>query len=172
MEKKFAISRNLLVIVAVIVLIAVVAVIASTQKRELNPTLGALEPDATATPVTGETAEGAVREATEAYLVITVAGEMYEPIPLEESARYSITRGENVNVVEVTQDSVWMASSTCDNQDCVEQGTVSLENRDGRVLKNMVICMPNDVTLELYTAEEITALLLDMAGYTGEEGNE
>ena len=69
----------------------------------------------------------------------------------------------------MTADSICMHSSSCDNQDCVEQGVVSLENRSKRVLQNMVICLPNQVTLELYTAEEITQLLLSMAGYTGEE---
>ena len=37
---------------------------------------------------------------------------------------------------------------------------------------NMVICLPNEVVLQLYTPEELTALLLEMAGYTGEETDE
>ena len=178
MEKKSSISRNLLVIIIVVVLIAAAAVVAATQKRELNPTLGTLEADATATPVTEEatelpqaTAETEVQPAN-AYLVVTVAGLMYEPIPLYEEGRYTITRGDLVNTIQVTPDSIMMYESSCDNQDCVEQGVVSLENRSKRVLQNMIICLPNEVVLELYTPEELASLLLSMAGYTGEEGNE
>ena len=199
MEQKRFDKKNLLVLGAVIVLIVIVAVIAATQKRELNPTLGPLEADATAAPVVTEAASAvpvttAAPEATEApesteapasteepaaanepaqaYLVVSVAGAMYEPIPLYEEGRYTVKRGDLVNTIEVTPDSIKMHASSCDNQDCVEQGVVSLENRSKRVLQNMIICLPNEVVLELYTPEEIAALLLSMAGYTGEEGNE
>ncbi|MBQ2930444.1 MAG: NusG domain II-containing protein [Clostridia bacterium] len=199
MEQKRFDKKNLLVLGAVIVLIVIVTVIAATQKRELNPTLGPLEADATAAPVVTEAASAvpvttAAPEATEApesteapasteepaaanepaqaYLVVSVAGAMYEPIPLYEEGRYTVKRGDLVNTIEVTPDSIKMHASSCDNQDCVEQGVVSLENRSKRVLQNMIICLPNEVVLELYTPEEIAALLLSMAGYTGEEGNE
>ena len=52
-----------------------------------------------------------------------------------------------------------MKSSTCDNQDCVKQGVVTLENMEERLLGNMIICLPNQVTLSLYTTEELLALL-------------
>ena len=197
MEQKRLDKRNWIVLAAVVLLIAVVAIVAATQKRELNPTLGTLDADPTATPVVTEaavpaateapeataepdaaaepeaTAEpSAVREPAQAYLVVTVAGAMYEPIPLYETGRYTVTRGDLVNTIEVTPDSIRMHESSCDNQDCVEQGVVSLENKSKRVLQNMIICLPNEVVLELYTAEELTALLLELAGYTGEAGNE
>lgn len=205
MEQKRLDKRNLLVLGAVIVLIVIVAVIAATQKRELNPTLGPLEADATAAPVVTEAATAvpeaiaaqeataapeateapesteapasteepaAAKEPAQAYLVVSVAGAMYEPIPLYEEGRYTVKRGDLVNTIEVTPDSIKMHASSCDNQDCVEQGVVSLENRSKRVLQNMIICLPNEVVLELYTPEEIAALLLSMTGYTGEEGNE
>lgn len=199
MEQKRLDKRNLLVLGAVIVLIVIVAVIAATQKRELNPTLGPLEADATDAPVVTEAASAvpettaapeateapestevpasteepaAAKEPAQAYLVVSVAGAMYEPIPLYEEGRYTVKRGDLVNTIEVTPDSIKMHASSCDNQDCVEQGVVSLENRSKRVLQNMIICLPNEVVLELYTPEELTALLLEMAGYTGEEADE
>ena len=151
MEQKRFDKKNLIVIGVVLVLIAAAAVTALVLRKPLQ------------TEVT---------EDTRAFLVIEVAGEMYEPIELKENDRYSITRGDMVNVIEVTPTSVVMHSSTCDNQDCVLQGVVSLENRADRVLQNMILCLPNEVVLSLYTEEEVAALLLDMAGYTGEEGNE
>ena len=175
MEQKYFDKKNLVVIAALIVLIALVAVVAGALKPKLDPTLGTLEVDATAAPAaenSGEAAAETTREPAKAFLVVQVAGQMYEPIPLYEEGRYTVTRGEMTNVIEVTPDSVRMHESTCDNQDCVEQGVVSLENKDRRVLQNMIICLPNEVVLELYTPEELTALLLEMAGYTGEEADE
>ena len=101
-------------------------------------------PDATETP------------AVNAYLVVSVQGMMYEPLPLSGEGSFTIKQDENTtNTVHVTPDSVWMEHSTCDNQDCVDQGTVSLANMSTRVLSNMIICLPNQVVLELYTPETL-----------------
>ena len=132
MEQKRFDKKNLVVIAALVVLIGAVALVAALLRPKLAP----------------------VQEGTKAYLVVTVAGGTYEPIPLTEEGRYTITRGEMVNVIAVTPDSVWMHSSTCDGQDCVQQGVVSLANRNDRVLQNMVLCLPNEVILELLTEEE------------------
>lgn len=167
MEQKRFDKKNLLVIAAVLVLIAVVAVVAATQKRELNPTLGTLAADSAAAPAATDAAAPA-----EAYLVVTVAGEMYDPIPLQGEESYTITRDNKVNVIAVTPGSVTMHSASCDNQDCVKQGTVTLDNREMRVLQNAIICLPNEVVLEIYTHEEIEALLLPKAGDAGEGSNE
>lgn len=58
------------------------------------------------------------------------------------------------NVVHISPDGFYMASATCDNQDCVHQGKVTLDNRDVRLLGNQVVCLPNKVILELLTPEE------------------
>ena len=129
-------------------------------------------PDAAPTQASAETKAIPAEESAspeevgpaKAYLLVTVAGTVYEPIPLYEAGRYTIRRGEYVNVIEVTEDSVRMAESTCANQDCVEQGLVTLDNRADRVLRNMIICLPNDVGVELYTYEEILEVV---AGYAG-----
>ena len=150
MEQKQFDKKNLIVIGVVILLVAAAGIAALWQRQQMK----------------------AVPEETTAYLVMTVAGQMYEPIKLEEEGRYNIRRGEMENVVAVTKDSITMHSSSCDNQDCVMQGTVSLENRADRVLQNMILCLPNEVVLELYTEEEVAALLLSMLDDAGEETNE
>jgi len=150
MEQKLFDKKNLIVIAVLVLVIAVAGVIAVMQRKQLAD----------------------VPQDTTAYLVVTVAGQMYEPIKLEEEGRYSIKRGDMVNEVAVTKDSVTMHASTCDNQDCVLQGTVSLENRADRVLQNMIICLPNEVVLEIYTEEEVVDLLLSMVDYTGEAEDE
>lgn len=94
-----------------------------------------------------------------AYLLVTVRGVTYQPIPLYEEHDYTIRQPNCENVLHVTADSVYMKSASCDNQDCVEQGTVTLENSKERALFNMILCLPNQVYLELYSAEEIADLL-------------
>jgi hypothetical protein len=176
MEQKRFDKKNLIVILALAALIALVAVAATVLKPEINPTLGELAADPTDVPAVTDVPADAGAEATaqpaQAYLVVTVAGAMYEPIPLYEEARYTITRGDMVNTIAVTPTSIKMHESSCDNQDCVLQGEVTLENRSNRVLQHMILCLPNEVILELYTREELAAMLLEMAGYTGEETNE
>ena len=176
MEQKRFDKKNLVVILALAALIALVMLAATVLKPEINPTLGELTADPTAAPAVTDVPSDAGEESTaqpaNAYLVVTVAGAMYEPIPLYEEGRYTITRGDMVNTIAVTPTSIKMHESSCDNQDCVLQGEVTLENRDKRVLQHMILCLPNEVILELYTFDELAAMLLEMAGYTGEETNE
>lgn len=154
-------NRNLWIILAAVAVIAAVFVLAAVMQPAA--TLSD-EPLAALPQATDDVAEGEAQ----AYLLVTVAGVTYQPIPLKGEGQFSLTQGETgmVNTVHVTPTSVWMADSTCDNQDCVEQGVVSLDTMNDRVLGNMIICLPHQVTLELYTAEEMAALLASMEGAT------
>jgi len=99
----------------------------------------------------------------DAYLLVTVKGTLFEPIALEGETEYTIRQPDGTeNVIHVTPDSICMKSSTCDNQDCVLQGMVSLDNMSSRVLGNMIICLPNEVTLELHTPQSLAEALPDV----------
>ena len=115
-------------------------------------------PEATETAAEGTAPTATEMPAVEAYLVISVQGAIYEPLPLGGEGVFTIKQDENTtNTVHITPDSVWMEHSSCDNQDCVDQGTVTLENMESRVLYNMIICLPNQVVLELHTAETLAS---------------
>lgn len=120
-----------------------------------------LEEAATSTDMEESAGKEDAASLADAYLVVMVGDVVYNPIPLTGPNRYVLRQGngEKVNIVEVTEDSIWMAESTCDNQDCIYQGKVSLENRDARVLQNMVLCLPHNVTLLLMTQDEIRQAL-------------
>lgn len=143
---------------------------------DVQPTATAMPADmAEATASATDTAMATptdMAEATDApakaYLLVTVGGVVYQPIPLTQEGSYTVTQKATgaENVIHVTEDSVNMESSTCENQDCVDQGVVSLENKNERILANMIVCLPNQVTLELYTPDEMRQLLLSM-----QEGN-
>lgn len=163
--------KNALTLVLIIALIALVALASQLIPRSITPNAGSLgtaEPIATNAPAATEvpTADPNATEVppAEAYLVVTVKGMIYEPIPLYQAGRYTVRQGDMVNVIEVTRNSVCMAESTCDNQDCVEQGVVSLDNINERVLHNAVICLPNQVTLELYDEWTLANMLVTMFG--------
>ncbi len=114
-------------------------------------------PDATEVPGPELTARG--------YVLIsaaTVSG--WLPLPEEEDVIYPLRQvipgiGETENVIHLTPEGVYIEEATCENHDCVEQGIVTLENRSSRVLGNMIICLPNQVFLELFTPEEVLEMI-------------
>ena len=65
---------------------------------------------------------------------------------------------EWVNVLHVTPDGFWMEDSNCNGHDCMDEGIVTLENREERILGNVVICLPHRLMLELLTREEAVRL--------------
>lgn len=99
----------------------------------------------------------------ESYLIVNTNSSAYSPIPLTEDNSFRITQQDgSENVIHIGKNSFYMESSNCDNQNCVEQGEVTLENREKRLLFNMVICLPHNLSLELMTREEAEAWLTDM----------
>ena len=82
--------------------------------------------------------------------------------PQELTVKRTLADGtEAVNTIAFTQEGVHMASSTCLNQDCVEQGEATLANKTERALRNLIVCLPNEVSIELYSAEEIAQMQED-----------
>lgn len=99
----------------------------------------------------------------ESYLLVTTESGVYSPIPLTNDNAFRITQPDGgENVIHIGHNCFYMESSNCDNQNCVEQGEVTLENRETRLLFNMVICLPHGLSLELLTAAEAEARLLEM----------
>lgn len=104
----------------------------------------------------------------ESYLLVRVGGGVYTPIPLNGENAFRIAQADgSENVIHIGENSFYMESSNCDNQNCVQQGEVTLENRDTRLLFNMIICLPHNLSLEMLTREEAENLLLEM--YAQEE---
>ncbi len=99
------------------------------------------------------------------YLFVNTGGSAYSPIPLNGDNSFRITQQDgSENVIHIGENSFYMESSNCKNQNCVGQGEVTLENRESRALFNMVICLPHNLSLELLTREEAEARLMEMYG--------
>ncbi len=88
-------------------------------------------------------------------VVIRVGNEEYARVPLSEPQTITVRQDHGaVNVVEVSERGMRMVSSTCDNQICVHQGWVTLDNWEMKPQQQFVSCLPNQVMLELVEATE------------------
>ena len=103
----------------------------------------------TASPAPDQGASDSARDG-QAYLLISVKGRLYGIEPLDGDRDVEITQetGET-NVIHITRGGFHMASSTCDNQLCISQGEVTTENYSWRILGPYVLCLPNQVELQL-----------------------
>lgn len=129
----------------------------STPEAAVTPEITAA-PEATAAPEVTDVPEATATpdlSQVKAFLVVTVGDKTNQPIPLTEEGYYRFRHGDCINIVHVTPTSIDMHEANCDNQDCVEQGEVTLENKDTRILGNRIICLPNQVTLQLYSRDEL-----------------
>ena len=93
-------------------------------------------------------------EPVKGYIVIGVGAQQYgDPIPMDREKIITIKQDEHhINQVHITRDGVTMLSSTCENQDCVMQGEVTPENYKTRALNAFIVCLPNEVSIELIPA--------------------
>ena len=177
--KKLLRNRNFILVLALVIVALIVLLAASLidfSPKDLPSTVETLPtatpvsqetaaPEATAAPAEGESAAaptGAEVFTAPGYVYISASGEgRWFALPESEPGTITVKDGEKVNVIRLTSNGVMMESSTCDNQDCIYQGTVTLENMDERTLQNKIICIPNEVILELYTYEELKTVLPD-----------
>ena len=112
-----------------------------------------------------ETAEGEWVPSARGYVLVSAAmASGWLALPDEEETVFPLTQvfpdgSETLNLIHLTPEGVYMEDSTCENHDCVEQGIVTLENRTDRILGNMIICLPNQVILELYSPEEVLEMV-------------
>ncbi len=86
------------------------------------------------------------------------------PLPTEgeytRTIRQTMEDGtEAINVLRLTPDGFRMEDANCEGHDCINEGEVTLENRETRVLWNMVICLPHQLSLELITREEAIQMI-------------
>ena len=90
------------------------------------------------------------------YVVITVAGRQYgDPIPMDRDKIITVKQENGaINRIHITPEYVEMESSTCENQDCIGEGEVNVNTYKDRILSTYIICLPNQVTIEMVPADE------------------
>ena len=94
-------------------------------------------------------------ETVRGYVVLTVGNRQYgDPIPMDRDKIITLRQDDGkINKVHITPEKVYMESSSCDNQDCVQQGEVHVDTYMDRILTTYVICLPNNVSVEMVPVE-------------------
>ncbi len=131
-----------------------------------------IAPAETATPEAAEAPEATKAPAQEAamvgpmppkkaekvrgYVVLTVGGRQYgDPIPMDRDKIITLKQDDGkLNKVHITPETVYMEFSTCENQDCVGQGEVHVDTYKDRILGTYIICLPNNVSIEMVPATD------------------
>ena len=94
-------------------------------------------------------------EVVRGHVLLTVGGRQYgDPIPMDRDKIITLRQEDGkINKVHITPEKVYMESSTCDNQDCVQQGEVHMDTYKDRILSTYIICLPNNVSIEMVPVE-------------------
>jgi len=164
--------RKRLIIAALVmgtIVAALLAVTGAFERRALAPV-----PNATPEPLTTETAsqEPAATAPTTSIFIdgeplnpdtvkplsadglkvsITLDGKLLLQLPFAEPHAVTILQPDgSQNTVRLTGDRVFMESSTCDGQDCVQMGEVTRDNLELRVLGGFIICLPHRLSVEVW----------------------
>ncbi|MBR0216834.1 MAG: NusG domain II-containing protein [Clostridia bacterium] len=93
---------------------------------------------------------GGSQDLQEDMVIISVGGQEKLRVPLSKPQTVTLTQEDGIqNVVVITEDGAYMESSTCHNQICVHSGKVTRDNWDYRPDGAFIICLPNQVSVEL-----------------------
>lgn len=117
------------------------------------------DPEATDAPQSANMVGPMMPKQTEkvrGHVVITVAGRQYgDPIPMDRDKIITVKQENGaINRIHITPEYVEMESSTCENQDCIGEGEVNVNTYKDRILSTYIICLPNQVTIEMVPADE------------------
>lgn len=95
-------------------------------------------------------------EKVRGHVVLTVGGRQYgDAIPMDRDKIITLRQDDGKeNKVHITPEKVYMESSTCENQDCVGQGEIHVDTYKDRLLGTYIICLPNNVSIEMVPAED------------------
>lgn len=119
--------RDFLLIGAVIVLAAIVLLVLQLTQNQSTPTH---------------------------TVVIYVGNTVYQTVSLDKEQTIAIEQEDGrENTIELSPNGVRMLHANCKNQDCVKQGLLTLDNWNERIWRNWIICLPNQVSVELVVEE-------------------
>ena len=125
---------------------------AERSPEEIQRQIAGLNAEPTPSPSLSpeETQAAESGQEAEAYLYLYLNSRLYGIVPLGEEQDMTVDQGDGVvNVVHLLPNGFYMASSTCENQLCVMEGTVTVDNYHNRILGASVLCLPHGLQLEL-----------------------
>lgn len=87
------------------------------------------------------------------YVNIYVENILYKKVLLSHLENVIVDIDGKYNEIEINSNGALMLDSNCDNQDCLHQGEVTLNNINERIMGGWIICLPNKVSIELVGSE-------------------
>ena len=92
---------------------------------------------------------------------IYVENELYKTLDMGQATTLTINGKEGkVNVLKLEKTGFYMEHASCKNQACIKQGKVTLDNYTSRPLGTKIICLPNQVLVEMVTESEEETVVL------------
>ena len=93
-------------------------------------------------------------DAEEDCAIIYVGKEEYMRVPLSQPRTVTVRQaGGGVNVIRVDENGIQMLEANCSNQHCVLTGQVTPDNWEWKPDGAFIICLPNQVSVELVVTE-------------------
>lgn len=87
------------------------------------------------------------------HVNIYVEDILYKKILLSDPNNVVVDIDGKYNEIEINSNGAFMLKSNCDNQDCLHQGEVTLDNINKRIMGGWIVCLPNKVSIELVGSE-------------------
>ena len=88
------------------------------------------------------------------HIVIYKGEEVFKKSSLEVNKSIIVKYDNHYNEIEIKDSMVRMKKANCKNQDCINQRAMIAENIEQRILQNWIICLPNEVSIELIKSNE------------------
>lgn len=86
---------------------------------------------------------------TRAAVQIKVDGQEIGTYPLRENREIPLQTEYGYNLIVIQDGAVSVREADCSNQDCVQQGAMSLDNYTQRFLGNLILCLPHKLEIQL-----------------------
>ena len=84
-----------------------------------------------------------------AAVQIKVDGQEIGTYPLQENREIPVHTEYGYNLIVIQDGAVFVREADCGNQDCVQQGAMSLDNYTQRFLGNLILCLPHKLEIQL-----------------------
>ena len=70
-------------------------------------------------------------------------------LPFGEEHTLEVIQKSGRNKVRITPEAVYMEDADCQGQDCVKMTEITRDNLETRVLRDMIICLPHKITVQV-----------------------
>lgn len=82
-------------------------------------------------------------------VVVTKENEVLADLPFGEEHTLEVIQKGGRNKIRITANSVYMEDADCQGQDCVKMTEITRDNLETRVLRDMIICLPHKITVQV-----------------------